>query len=426
MPSTLASRHLAHRDRDRADRADAVHAALEALDTARDPAAATADSIATSSRRPSAIAALGRHVDERARRSGTRPRRGAPTTPRRGRSRRRRRTRRRPSSGRRRPRSRCASLGRPRLAFSEPSIGSMTTRTPSTAEVDVAALLADTAQKPQALGVQRSSSAKTASSTWRSMTSVRSPPSPRSPVSTTRSRLVGCAVRTPRSPRTARRQSPSQSASRAVASTVTPPCYARPSASFGRKLRTCPTSRPPRPASWAIPAGRCSSSRGAGTGKTAVLVERFARLVSDGADPRGDPRARRAPAAAAGCATLLEDGARRAPTRSSPCTPCTTCARGCCATRRWRPAWTRSSSRSDGRPPRDAARAHRRAAAARARLRRQPRRAHVARRRAHRPAEGATSVDAQRFAALGDDGGRPRPREREFAAALRRPRPHAR
>jgi hypothetical protein len=97
------------------------------------------------------------------------------------------------------------------LAFIEPSIGSITTRTPSSPK-STTPRSSETAVKRAPLSCRRSSSAKTRSSACWSITSVWSPPSPVVPVSITRSRLVGCSRMTSRSPATALRQAPSQSA----------------------------------------------------------------------------------------------------------------------------------------------------------------------------------------------------------------------
>ncbi|MTD45721.1 AAA family ATPase [Conexibacter sp. W3-3-2] len=119
------------------------------------------------------------------------------------------------------------------------------------------------------------------------MTSVRSPPSPRSPVSRTRSRLVGCSTRTACSPSRARRHAPSQSCSRTgevgagirsypsqvdlrSLSTVAGPDGLTPA------QRRAVTFREPRP---------LRIVGGAGTGKTRTLVARFAGLVAEGVAP---------------------------------------------------------------------------------------------------------------------------------------------
>ena len=66
-----------------------------------------------------------------------------------------------------------------RRAFSEPSIGSITTRAaPPSPKHDLAALLGDGDEGGALRGASASSSAKTSSSHWRSITRVWSPPSP--------------------------------------------------------------------------------------------------------------------------------------------------------------------------------------------------------------------------------------------------------
>ena len=88
-----------------------------------------------------------------ARPPGRRPRRARPTTPLAGcppagASSAISRSRRRPCVARRRPRSTCSTNGRPRLAFSEPSIGSITTRVgPPPLIATLAALLGDRGQR---------------------------------------------------------------------------------------------------------------------------------------------------------------------------------------------------------------------------------------------------------------------------------------
>src|SRR5579884_1185896 len=113
------------------------------------------------------------------------------------------------------------------------------------------------------------------SSALRSMTSVRSPPVPRVPVSAARSAVLGASARTSRSPCTARRQAPSQSASRAgvtgpILSDVEPP----PADLLEAQRRA--VTFPDRPL---VVLGA------AGTGKTRVLAERFRWLVDGGLRP---------------------------------------------------------------------------------------------------------------------------------------------
>ena len=91
------------------------------------------------------------------------------------------------------------------------------------AEVDRAALLADRGEA-QPLVVQRARArSNTASSAAASITSVRSPPSPRVPTSRTRSSVLGLSARIPRSASVARRQSSSQSVSCTRSETPTGP-----------------------------------------------------------------------------------------------------------------------------------------------------------------------------------------------------------
>ena len=68
--------------------------------------------------------------------------------------------------------------GRVRRALSEPSIGSITTRAGPPAPKLTSPRSSETATKEAPCAASSSSSAKTASSQRRSITSVRSPPSP--------------------------------------------------------------------------------------------------------------------------------------------------------------------------------------------------------------------------------------------------------
>src|SRR5438874_1385865 len=104
------------------------------------------------------------------------------------------------------------------------------------------------------------------------MTSVRSPPSPRVPVSSMRSRVVGrSSSRRPRAA-VAVRHAPSQSASRA--------CGADDIQAYPT---TVPTLSSEQARAVAHPPGALLVVGGAGTGKTTVVVERFAHRVREGA-----------------------------------------------------------------------------------------------------------------------------------------------
>src|SRR4051794_12333295 len=161
-----------------------------------------------------------------------------------------------------------ACAGRPRLAFSEPSSGSMTTRTPpSPKSTSPRSSLIAVKRKPSPC--RRSSSAKTASSEAWSITSVRSPPSPRTPVSSRRSLLPGVSRRTRARASRATRHAPSQSASSAFSVDAMP---------------TYPTVvlTPAQQRAVEDPPGPLLVVGGAGSGKTTVLVERFGRRVREG------------------------------------------------------------------------------------------------------------------------------------------------
>ena len=118
---------LAQRDRDRADRAQPVRGLGQRVGGLDDPARVgrlDAEHLELAVAR----AALAERRVERHAVELSRPRRATRPTPPRARSPARSRTRRRPSSARRRPRSRARECGSPRLALTEPSIGSITTR----------------------------------------------------------------------------------------------------------------------------------------------------------------------------------------------------------------------------------------------------------------------------------------------------------
>src|SRR4051794_12869778 len=110
---------------------------------------------------------------------------------------------------------------------------------------------------------RRSSSVNTACSAWASISRVRSPPSPRSPVSTTRSAMVGCSASISRIASAARRAAPSQSG-----------VMWRPI--LGREV---PTAAQHEAVTHAR--GPLLIVGGAGTGKTTTLVERFAWLAAE-------------------------------------------------------------------------------------------------------------------------------------------------
>ena len=133
--------------------------------------------------------------------------------------------------------------GSPRLALSEPSIGSTTTSTPSPPKSTVPrSSLID--REARSGVVQRDRAPRsTASSAAASITSVLSPPSPRVPVSSTRSATVVRAASTPAARPPPGGHAPSQSGLDAGHSR--------------RILRTCPPSalRSERPST--IPAARC-------------------------------------------------------------------------------------------------------------------------------------------------------------------------
>src|SRR4051794_37813080 len=110
---------------------------------------------------------------------------------------------------------------------------------------------------------RRSSSANTACSAWASISRVRSPPSPRSPVSTTRSAMVGCSASISLIASAARRAAPSQSG-----------VMWRPI--LGREVPT-----PAQHEAVTHARGPLLIIGGAGTGKTTTLVERFAWLAAE-------------------------------------------------------------------------------------------------------------------------------------------------
>src|SRR4051794_6320344 len=157
-----------------------------------------------------------------------------------------------------------AKCGSPRLALTEPSIGSITTCT-SGEPKSTMPRSSLTAVKRAPRSYKPCSSANTTSSAASSISSVRSPPSPRVPVSLTRSAIVGRASSIVRIRSTARRQAASQSS--ALGS-----------------MRAYPTAVAPVLTSAQREAvehagGPLLVIGGAGTGKTTALVERFAFLA---------------------------------------------------------------------------------------------------------------------------------------------------
>ena len=97
----------------------------------------------------------------------------------------------------------------------------------------------------------------------------------RRPVSTTRSRLVGCSANTSRMPSTALRQAPSQSGSSAFEGRW-----------HRRHTRRVPELTPAQARAVAHAGGPLLVLGGAGSGKTTVLAQRFAWLVAhEGAAP---------------------------------------------------------------------------------------------------------------------------------------------
>src|SRR4051812_16741677 len=132
----------------------------------------------------------------------------------------------------------------------------------------------ETAMKRTPSSCRRSSWAKTASSARWSMTSVRSPPSPRAPVSSMRSAVVGRSWSSWRSSPVAIRHAPSQSASRA--------CGA---AGIHAYPTNVPTLSPDQQQAVTHAPGAVIVVGGAGTGKTTVVVERFAHRVREGVAP---------------------------------------------------------------------------------------------------------------------------------------------
>ena len=167
------------------------------------------------------------------------------------------------------------------------------------------------------------------------MTSVRSPPSPRVPVSSRALAVVGAAARTSRSSRAAARAAPSQSGAAALTApypTKVPVTDRRPRAARGGHPRGRPAARPRRRRARARRARSSSASPWLveqGTPPDAILVaDRSRRAAADALRERIED--------ALGAGALRGADGHDVPRRS---------ARGCCARRRSRPASTRSSRR---------------------------------------------------------------------------------
>src|SRR5947209_15537151 len=135
------------------------------------------------------------------------------------------------------------------------------------------------ARKRYPASPSRSSWEMTTRSAWRSMTSVRSPPLPRLPVSTARSAVVGASAKISSRPATARRQTSSQSASNAERVEV----MAGPMLSDVASMT--PELSPAQREAVTHSTGSLLIKGAAGTGKTTVLQERFLWLVGQGIRP---------------------------------------------------------------------------------------------------------------------------------------------
>src|SRR5829696_1931758 len=159
--------------------------------------------------------------------------------------------------------SESAWCGSPRLAFLEPSSGSITTSTGSAASNPKSTRPRSSLTAPNRAPAAWSFSSRrnTAASAAASISSVRSPPSPRVPVSRARCAVVGAAASTLRSSSVAARAAPSQSGASALTRRI---------------LRRCPRSRRARRSTLR------SRTPAARTGKTHAPVERFAWLVEQG------------------------------------------------------------------------------------------------------------------------------------------------
>src|SRR3954454_5307241 len=155
-----------------------------------------------------------------------------------------------------------AKCGSPRLALTEPSIGSMTTWVPLPPK-STTPRSSLTAVKRAPLSYSAWSSANSRSSAIASISSVWSPPSPRVPVSITRSAIVGLPSSISRIAADARRHTPSQSGAGSAA------------------MRAYPTAvlTPAQREAVEHGAGPLLVLGGAGTGKTTTLIERFAWLA---------------------------------------------------------------------------------------------------------------------------------------------------
>src|SRR4051812_39576705 len=117
------------------------------------------------------------------------------------------------------------------------------------------------------------------------MTSVRSPPSPRLPVSSARSRVVGCSISIARSPAVARLQASSQSAW-ARSEPARPPVSECGIRSYPRVVSDPLHGLTDAQREAAVHAdGPLLLLGGAGTGKTRALIARFGWLVEQGVAP---------------------------------------------------------------------------------------------------------------------------------------------
>src|SRR5215213_279630 len=132
------------------------------------------------------------------------------------------------------------------------------------------------------------------------MTSVWSPPSPREPVSSTRSTLVGYSRRMRRSASVARREAPIQSADNASGRPVT--------WTYPRAVpRDLDALTDPQRAAVTHGGGPLLVLGGPGTGKTRVLVERVAWLAGTGVHPEEILLVAGSPAPAAALRAQVED-----------------------------------------------------------------------------------------------------------------------
>ena len=390
-------RHLADRRGHRAERAQAVGAARPARRRRRAPSAGRRT-------RCRAARAARRCRGARRRRPGSRalvePRAlAAPRDPllARARSRRRSRRRRRPSSARRATAIEIEWCGSPRLALTEPSIGSTTT---------------STSGSPKSI-VPRSSltAVKRRPSSCSALELARTPPPRRrrrSPACGRRPRRA-CRPRAPaRAVLGAVGEDPAQRVGRAAAQ-LQPVRVLRAIRDPHRAYPTVVSLTPRQLEAVTHPGGPLLVLGGAGTGKTTVLCERFAWLVREqGLAPESI------------LALTVSAGRRRRAARA-PRVRARRRLRG--ADRHHRPRLLRARPARRGagggarpvrhagharRPPGDAARADRRAAARLARHPRQPEPAARLDRRPHRPPQGRARL-ARGLRRVGGDARRRRP-----------------